>query len=379
MADKQNAPLYKKEIKLAPAIGDWTVYRPSRPSSKKVKPLFYSRHRINRSDLELALNVHHFFANEFAKYLKGSLKASTEVFSISLEQTAYLDFLKSVTQGLIYNKFSIDDSGEVMLLMDYNLANIAINFSLGFQSVESERKDFTEIEESILKSVFSGMMAQYTAAWKNIFKNPELEIISYPNIQRETHIDLNEVLTVITTKVSIANAMPTSFTFVYQGGTLKKLADLYSAKSAKSALNFAALPDQLVNSIEVPVVALLGSTNISANQIGGIEKGDIVSLDQRVNDPTQLFLGFGAEFKTQPGIKDGRIAARILSASVRKVKAAQYIKEEALPSAQPMETPSASAAPSEDLEFPMEEDNKEEYNDAESLLDEEDSNRSGGG
>ena len=50
MADKQDAAtLYKKEIKLPLAIGDWTVYKPSKTPAKKIRALPYSAHRISRA------------------------------------------------------------------------------------------------------------------------------------------------------------------------------------------------------------------------------------------------------------------------------------------------------------------------------------------
>jgi len=138
LADRQDeAALYKKEIKFPASIGDWTSYKPAKAAAKKIKPLVYGFHRISSGQLERTLDVHHFFAFEFSKYLKEAIKASTDIFSISIEQVTYLDFLKRATGGLIYNKVPIKDIGEVIFLIDYQLANLVINFSLGCQSVDT--------------------------------------------------------------------------------------------------------------------------------------------------------------------------------------------------------------------------------------------------
>ncbi len=388
MADKGGAPLFKKEMKMAAAIGDWTVYRPSKPPAKKIKPLFYSHHRVSKDDLDVALEVHNFFANEFAKYMKSNLKASTEVFSVSLEQMSYLDFLKSVTQGLIYSKVIIKDVGEPMLLIDFPLANMAINFSLGCQSVENQIKEFSELEESIIKSVFGNLLDRFSACWKNVFEKPEMEVVGYPNVQRETHISLNDVLTIITTQVSIANSLPSSFTFVYQSNALRKLIDLLDKKEEKALLNFNILPDDLMSSIEVPLIAELGTSELSANEIAGMENEDLVSLDQKLNDPVRLYLGWTAEFKAQPGIRNGRLAVRLLPGSIKKIKAAPTLKapvpesSEAARGAEGLalsraEGPARKEAEG-DFEFPMEEEGKEEYNEPQEIPGEDETPRSGG-
>lgn len=382
MGDRtQENLIYSKEIKLPPAIGDWTNYRPTKADSRKIKPVFYGSQRLSKTELDTTLMTHHFFSIDFAKFLKNSLKASTEVHVVRLEQLKYIDFLKSVSGGLVYNKLDLKGVGEVMLLIDYQLANIVINFSLGCQSVETEIKELTELEESIIQSIFGTMLGDYSKSWKNIFEKPALEIISYPSIQRETHINLNEVITVVTSEISIANSLPATFTFVYQNNTLKKLTDLLAKKEEKATLNFAIIPQEVQNAIKIPVVAYMGVTNVSPYDIAGIEAEDVISLDQRLNDPIALLIGNISELKAQPGIKEGRICAKVLSAGSKRARTSTVIKLGADPEAMlHRNATNAEELPKsdEDFELPLEDEEKEEYNDAQELL-EEDKNQELGG
>jgi flagellar motor switch protein FliM len=320
LADRSESAVYKKELRHPISIGDWTTFKPSRSSSRKAKPALYGMGRLTKDVLETTLNIHHFFSLEFAKYLKESLKASIDIYSISVEQITYLDFLKSVTGGLIYNKLNMGDTGEIIFLVDYQLANMAINFSLGSQSIETKIKELTELEESIFQTIFNNMLDSFTKCWGNIFPKPSLEIISYPNIQRETHINLNEVITVISTHVSIANSIPAEFTFIYQGTTLKKLFESWQNKHDKAPLNFSKLSDALLNNIKIPVRAELGTTRLSTYEIASIENDDLISLDQKLSDPTDLILGGTTQLRSQPGIKDNRVGIRILSSAAKRVR-----------------------------------------------------------
>jgi len=381
LADRQDeTALYKKEIKFPPSIGDWTAYRPAKAAAKKIKPLVYGFHRISRGELEGTLKVHYFFAVDLARYLKDSIKASADIFSVSIEQVTYLDFLKRVTGGLIYNKIPLKNIGEAMFLIDYQLANLVINFSLGCQSVDTKVKELTELEESIIHSVFGNVLNKYANCWKGIFEQPVLEIISYPNIQRETHINLNEIITVVTTEISIANSVPAAFTFVYQNSTLKKLNELLSKKEENTPLNFSFLSAELLHSIEVPVIAELGVTNIAAKDLPEIEVEDVIALDQKLNEPIKLILGYASELKAQPGIKNDRLSAKILGSGVRKIKSTMKVplEKEANETAGNIgETPSAQE---EDVELPLEVGEKEGYNEAtEGLFEEENETQRSGG
>lgn len=380
---QESVSLHKKEIKFPASIGDWTTYKPLKPAARKIKPFLYGFHRISGSELETTLKVHHFFSIEFARYLKDAIKASIDIFSISIEQLTYLDFLKRVTGGLIYNKLALENIGEVLFLIDYQLANIVINFSLGSQTADTKIKELTELEESIIQSIFGNVLEKYSGCWRDIFKKPALEIISYPNIQRETNINLNEIITVVSAQVSIANSVPASYTFVYQNNVLKKLTELLWKKEESAPLNLSALPEELLNAIEIPMIAELGTTSISTQELTEIENEDVISLDQKLNEPIRLVFGYSSQFVAQPGIKNNRQSVRLLSSSIKKIKAAPIIKPE-IP-AEPVKLTEPLIAEEskvdleipqqeEDLEFPLEGEEKEEYNEASEELFEEENN-----
>ncbi len=392
MADKLDAGiLYKKEIKLPPSFGDWTTYKPPKSPAKKIKALAYGSQRVSRESLESILIIHHFFAIEFARHLKESLKASTDVISVTLEQITYLDFLKRVSGGIIYNKLTLGEAGEAMFLVDYQMANIAINFSLGFQTADTKVKELTELEESLINSIFSTIMEKYAKCWHNIFEAPSFEIVSYPNIQRETHLNLNEIVTVITTQLSVANALPATYTFVFQNSLIKKLMDAFSDKNENAPLNLSVLSDALLNAIRVPIIAQAGSTFITTEEVMSLEEDDVISLDQPVNEPVRLIFGYLAEAKAQPGVKSGKLAVRLLSGKAKKIKssavmtAEKEITEEiplAEGSAAPeQQTPEQqNAEKDEDFDLPLEEEGKEAYNEPlENMFEEENNNPGPGG
>ena len=243
MADRQDsASIFRKEIIFPALFGDWMTYRPSMERSKQGKGAAIGTRRIMKEVLEETLTAHYYFALEFSKYLKESLKASIDILSVSIEQMPYSDFLKQWSGGLIYNKLPIPNVGDILFIIDYQLANQIINFSLGFPSADEKMKELTDLEESMIHSIFDKALAKFPACWGNIFAAPELEILSYPNIQRETHINLNETITVVSSQFSIANSAPTIFTFAYQNNALKKLYDMSMKKRQRCRLIFPYFP-----------------------------------------------------------------------------------------------------------------------------------------
>jgi len=399
LADRpETAALYKKEIKFPASLGDWTTYRPPKAASKKIKPLVYGFHRIPTGDLEKTLNIHNLFTFEFANYLKEALKAAIDVHSINIEQVTYLDFLKRISGGIIYSKLPLKDIGDAMLIIDYQLANLIINFSLGCQSADTKIKELTELEESILQSIMGNVLDKYAACWDGIFDKPGFEIISYPNIQRETYINLNEVITVISVQISLANSVPATLTFVYQNKILKKLFELLLKKEEARPLKISALPEELLSSIEVPVLVELGMTSIPTQDLTGIEAEDLICLDHKLNEPIQITIGYASQLKAQPGMKNNRLAVRILSSATSRIKGTMVVQPEEETKPAPAEhehmeseEPTVRQEPEsaegtlaaeeeEDFELPLEEEGKEEYNEtAENPFEEENDNPKLGG
>ena len=378
MADKQDsASIFSKEIVFPALFGDWMTYQPSRESSKQGKEAAFSPNRIMKEALEEALNVHYFFALEFSRYLKEALKASTDILSVSIEQVPYSDFLKRWSGGLIYNKLPVPNVGDILFIIDYQLANQIINFSLGFPSADEKMKELTDLEESMIHSIFGKALAKFPACWGNVFAAPELEILSYPNIQRETHINLNETITVLSAQFSIANSTPAMFTFAYQNNALKKLYELSQKKKAKMPLNFSRLSDNVLSSIQVPVFARLGTTYVAAKELMEIDTEDAISLDQSLNSPIALVIGQITELKAHPGRRNDHFAARIIGGGARKTKNEVKVigeNDQAAPAGTEGITPAESSKEEEfelpmepqekeeDMELPMELDEKEAYN-----------------
>ena len=61
---------HKKVIKMPPALGDWTTYRPVKPISKKVRAGLYGFDRLSSENLDQAIKIHYQFITKFLYFLK---------------------------------------------------------------------------------------------------------------------------------------------------------------------------------------------------------------------------------------------------------------------------------------------------------------------
>src|SRR3989338_1452251 len=127
----------KRGIKLPPAIGDWTTYRPPKILVKKVKSGLYGFDRLSKTEVNQALLIHYKFVQDLLRRLKIDLGLAVEFLSCQIEQTTYLNFLRTLNEPTAQGKLSIGGLHEaIQLFFDLNLSNSIINHALGSRDLE---------------------------------------------------------------------------------------------------------------------------------------------------------------------------------------------------------------------------------------------------
>ena len=63
----------------------------------------------------------------------------------------------------------------------------------------------------------------------------------------------------------------------------------------------------------MPVKAVLGKTMISVNDFSGLQLGDVIRLDSRVDQDLNIFVGNIRKFTAVPGANKDQYAVRLTS------------------------------------------------------------------
>lgn len=71
--------------------------------------------------------------------------------------------------------------------------------------------------------------------------------------------------------------------------------------------------ESLIKRIDVPIRAVLGRSLVSVNDFLGIQVGDIIRLDARVDSEMEVFVGNIKKFTALPGSSRDQYAVRVTS------------------------------------------------------------------
>ena len=108
---------------------------------------------------------------------------------------------------------------------------------------------------------------------------------------------------------------------------------------------------------------------MSAKDLLEIDMEDAVSLDQHLNSPIELVIGYITELKAQPGVRNDHFAVRLIGGNAKRIQQEAKVieeKDQAVPAGsakeEAIEQTMEAEEKEEDMELPMELDEKEAYN-----------------
>ena len=87
----------------------------------------------------------------------------------------------------------------------------------------------------------------------------------------------------------------------------------YSVMQEKQDEHYDEYIESLIRKVDVPVKAILGRSSISVSDFLGLQVGDCIRLDTKVDNDMEVYVGNIRKFTALPGANDDAYAVRITS------------------------------------------------------------------
>ncbi len=321
MTERQKTDLspQKRSLKLTPALGDWTTYKPARSLIKRVKSGLYGFDRLSKSELEIAHEIHYSFAQKLCETIKIELGIRGEAYVVDALQTNYSNFIRMLSQPLVEGTIDIEELHEdVFFSVDLSLANTIINHTLGSTDQESIQRELTEAEYKILNSTLSNYIKLYNESFSGILLNPKLKLENSPQVNPSVSISPSQSFICFIIEIKL-NESYGKIVCGYSGKALKQLIEKVK-KQSYSALKMKKLSPQIIGQIHQELMVKLGSTQITSREINSLEVGDVLSIDQSIFSALSGYLGGKEILLGQPGINNDKVALKIVSVSKEQAR-----------------------------------------------------------
>ncbi|AWX56823.1 flagellar motor switch protein FliM [Brevibacillus formosus] len=288
-------------------------------TERKVKVYDFKRAlRFSKDQIRGLTRIHENYARLLTTYFSAQLRTFVQITVASVDQLPYDEFIRSIPKMTILNIFEAPPlEGRMVLEVNPNIAYTMLDRLLGGQGAIPEKMGaLTEIETTVMERVFGKALDTFHEAWKQIIELDPYQEGLEMNPQFMQIVSPNEIVVVISfsTKIGDTTGMINlCLPHVVLEPIMTKLSGQYwFSKQKKTRDEEERLRvEERVKVAKLPIVAEMGTATITVGDFLQLQKGDVIQLDQSIDNKLKIKVGDHLKFLGQPGTHKGRVAVQI--------------------------------------------------------------------
>ena len=289
--------------------------------TRKIKIYDFKRpDKFSKEQLRTVSNMHETFARLTTTSLSAQLRSLVHVHVASVDQLTYEEFIRSIPTPTTLAVVNMDPlKGNAVLEIDPTITFCMIDRLFGGRGVTSGNKnrDLTDIEQSVMEGIIVRILANMREAWTQVIDlRPRLGQIE-TNPQFAQIVPPSEMVVLITLETKVGNEegmMNFSIPYLTIEPIISKLSSQFWFSSVRrsSTTQYLGTLKEKLSSVDMEVVASVGSINLSVRDVLSLTTGDVVRLSNtKVGDPLTLSVGNRKKFFCQPGVVGKKMAVQI--------------------------------------------------------------------
>lgn len=248
------------------------------------------------------------------------LRKAIQVEVMNSEAVSYSEFSNALSNPVLLGIINFAPlKGNIILEIASNLGYAMVDRMLGGEGEPLEKtREFSEIELLIIERILTVCVNLLHEPWENVVDiHPRLERIE-TNSQFAQIISLSEMIAIVTINIKIGDVeglMNVCLPYLTLEDIMDKLNTKYwySTMQDKDEQQYVDAIETLISKAPIPMKAVLGNSTISVSDFSGLQVGDIIRLDTKVNQELDVFVGNIKKFTALPGSSGDKYAVRITS------------------------------------------------------------------
>ncbi|MBN2439839.1 MAG: flagellar motor switch protein FliM [Spirochaetales bacterium] len=288
---------------------------------KKIKIYDFKRpDKFSKDQIRTVSIMHETFARLTTTSLSAQLRSLVHVHVASVDQLTYEEFIRSIPNPTTLAVINMDPlKGSAILEIDPAVTFSIIDRLFGGHGEGTKfSRDLTDIEQAVMEGIIVRILGNMREAWSTVIDlRPRLgQIETNPQFAQIVPPTEMVVLVTLETKVGeVEGMMNFCIPYLTIEPIISKLSAQYwysSVRRGTTTENLNILRDRL-STIEVPIVAEIGSINLKVRDVLALRIGDVIRLySVRVGDPMVLRIGTRKKFLCRPGMVGNKLAIQII-------------------------------------------------------------------
>ncbi|MEG0296294.1 MAG: flagellar motor switch protein FliM [Clostridium sp.] len=287
---------------------------------QKVKKYdFRSPQKFSKEHIKALELIHDNFSRVMSNFLSAQIRKNIKVEIQSVEQITYHEFINSIPNPTVLAFFKMPPL-QGSLLMDLNSKfcyQILDTLLGGNGERENIQKEFSEIDKNILTQVGQWITECFGVAWKEYIPvEPEFE-----NLETNPGVNLtlspNEPVALLSFSAEFNETISylnLCIPYLSVEKLIDKLIFRYKFESDEESLGEETKETIMkgLSTVDIPVVAEVGSTVITVDDFLKLGIGDVLKLDNLCTNPIDVLVDNKKCFIAKPGIIGKNMGIEVL-------------------------------------------------------------------
>jgi len=277
-----------------------------------------SQDRIIRGRMPTLEIIHDRFVRMFRLTLSNALRKVVDISVRSTELIKFGEFLNTLPVPSSLNLFRMSPlRGNAIMVLETRLVFTLIDLFFGGTGeleVKAEGRDFSAIEQRMIKRVVTSALEDLQQSWRPVFPVQISFSRSEVNPQFVAIVPHSEVVVVVTFDVEMGRA-PMSITLCIPYSMIEPIRAKLNAgfQSDQNEVDTTWLNRFRTNlqSAKVEVLVELGRAEMNVRDFLNLKPGDIVAVDQEVDKPLNVTVEGITKFRGHQGSYKGRQAMKV--------------------------------------------------------------------
>ncbi|MBO3446474.1 FliM/FliN family flagellar motor switch protein [Clostridium sp. CCUG 7971] len=227
-----------------------------------------------------------------------------------IEQTNYEEFINMISNESVIIEHAIQPLVKGLIYqLDKSVALSFIDLILGGDGiVDNSKRELTEVDRELISYIGNEFLTKM-----HIFEGCESREVSnvYTNAGSSGKYPISESVIISHMKMMDGNEEIGKMSFCNPYSCLEPVVDqlepkrLFIGKDKEYDFEFTSAIYKKIDGVKTELVACLGNADVSVNDLLKLRLGDVITLDSKMSEEIDLFVGGSKSFKCKPGlIKD---------------------------------------------------------------------------
>lgn len=275
--------------------------------------------KFSKDNLRALRDIHREFSKAISLVLSSYLRMRVEIEIVSVDQLTYDEFVRSMPSPISVGVFEFEPlSGQVLLGISFEVLSCIVNRMLGgVGNIEAQARELTDIEKALAKKIINIIIMSLEDSWNAIIPVTGKFISLDDNYQSIQVATAGEIVALLTFEVQISGKHFGLFSLCFPYPVLETVLGHLSTQHIFQTKGLVASNDERLkmisklNTSNVDLRVQFGQCNITLDDFLQLSEGDIIKLDNKVDDDLIVKVNGEKKFFARPGTLKDKICVKI--------------------------------------------------------------------